>query len=459
MLILSTMKLSTAIYSAPRSKINPAIITVLSRVPRVKHYSNLSIYRRSHSCDIDAEPLHRYQPGGYHPILLGDLFKNQRYRVIQKLGWGSYSTTWVARDQLHSRNVALKVSVSERSSNDEAHILNAISKLSEDNPGRNHPGRHHLVQMLDHFTVDGPNGTHHCLVLELLGPSVPDVLEFHYRDNRLPAGVAKSAAYQALLGVDFLSSHKIGHGDIHSRNIAFALPDLALASLDESQFFEKFGQPETAPVCSVEGIALTAHLPNYIVRPISFRGRKMREALRTSPIKIIDFGEAFFESQSAVAVHTPLAVRAPEAIFDDRIDYRIDTWSTGCLLFELVAGQPPFDTVMITRDVLVSQMMEFCDDELPDRWREKLFALGTRSTVSISEEDEQDEPCTLLEWLEEIYFDENKKLLEFTRQDIAKVCELVTRMLKFEPSSRASAKEIMNDLWFGGLKLPGTIDN
>lgn len=102
--------------------------------------------------------------------------------------------------------------MSEKSSNNEANVLNAISKLSEEYPGQDHPGRHHLVRMLDHFTVDGPNGIHDCLVLELLGPSASDVIESLYSDGRLPADLAKSTAYQALLGIDFLSSQKIGHG-------------------------------------------------------------------------------------------------------------------------------------------------------------------------------------------------------------------------------------------------------
>ena len=52
-----------------------------------------------HICDIDAEPLHRYRRGGYHPIRLGDLLKDGRYKVLHKLGWGGYSTIWAARDQ------------------------------------------------------------------------------------------------------------------------------------------------------------------------------------------------------------------------------------------------------------------------------------------------------------------------------------------------------------------------
>lgn len=54
---------------------------------------------QTYKCDIDAEPLHRYQPGGYHPLGLGDVLKDGRYKILHKLGWGSYSTTWAAKDQ------------------------------------------------------------------------------------------------------------------------------------------------------------------------------------------------------------------------------------------------------------------------------------------------------------------------------------------------------------------------
>jgi serine/threonine-protein kinase SRPK3 len=49
-------------------------------------------------CDIDAEPLHRYRIGGYHPIALRDLLKDGRYKILHKLGWGGYSTVWAAKD-------------------------------------------------------------------------------------------------------------------------------------------------------------------------------------------------------------------------------------------------------------------------------------------------------------------------------------------------------------------------
>ena len=35
--------------------------------------------------------------GGYHPVRVGDLFNN-RYSIIRKLGWGHFSTVWLAWD-------------------------------------------------------------------------------------------------------------------------------------------------------------------------------------------------------------------------------------------------------------------------------------------------------------------------------------------------------------------------
>lgn len=45
----------------------------------------------------NSAPHHRYKPGGYHPVLAGEVY-NQRYRVLRKLGWDLYSTVWLVQD-------------------------------------------------------------------------------------------------------------------------------------------------------------------------------------------------------------------------------------------------------------------------------------------------------------------------------------------------------------------------
>jgi non-specific serine/threonine protein kinase len=54
--------------------------------------------RRFKNITLACEWIEDYHPGGYHPVHLGDVFNNGQYKVIRKLGDGSYSTVWLARD-------------------------------------------------------------------------------------------------------------------------------------------------------------------------------------------------------------------------------------------------------------------------------------------------------------------------------------------------------------------------
>lgn len=57
--------------------------------------------RRFHETSYPCEWTELYGPGGYHPIHLGDMFKDGQYRVIRKLGDGAFSTVWLAVDSLY----------------------------------------------------------------------------------------------------------------------------------------------------------------------------------------------------------------------------------------------------------------------------------------------------------------------------------------------------------------------
>ena len=50
-------------------------------------------------------------------------------------------------------------------------------------------------------------------------------------------------------------------------------------------------------------------------------------------------------------------------------------------------------------------------------------------------------------WLEEVYFDSNKKP-EFTKNDIKRAAELIARLMRFEPLLRATPNEILAESWF-----------
>lgn len=44
----------------------------------------------------------------YHPVHIGEVI-NKRYVVIQKLGWGHFSTVWLSKDFKYDTYVALKI--------------------------------------------------------------------------------------------------------------------------------------------------------------------------------------------------------------------------------------------------------------------------------------------------------------------------------------------------------------
>ncbi|KAE9994351.1 hypothetical protein EG327_011453 [Venturia inaequalis] len=250
------------------------------------------------------------------------------------------------------------------------------------------------------------------MVLEVLGPSVPDLLDARCHGERLPGKLAKAIAKQALLGLDYLHQQKIGHGDLHTRNLAFTIP--SIHSLSEDEFLQTLGNPETGLLRRVDGKPLEPGLPEYLVRPTSF---PVDLSTSLHPIKIVDFGESFLGNDVPVMLHTPLPVRAPEIIFGEKFDYRVDLWSMGCMLFELVVGQPPFDSFLTTPTILVRQMLEMANDELPERWQQKWRAMDSAAPGERS-------GYTPQQWLEEIYFD-GERNDDLTREDILNVGRLV----------------------------------
>ena len=110
------------------------------------------------------ECLEKYETGGYHPVMIGDIL-HDRYRIVDKLGFGGYSTVWLAQDERLGRYVAVKVGTSDHSPlRRESSVLRKLSDSAStfiavdaavDACGS-------IPTILDEFDVHGPNGTHAC---------------------------------------------------------------------------------------------------------------------------------------------------------------------------------------------------------------------------------------------------------------------------------------------------------
>lgn len=103
------------------------------------------------------ERLEKYEPGGYHPLLIGDII-HDRYKIVNKLGFGGYSIVWLAYDIHEKQYVAVKVGIADLP----RHEIEVLRDLSSAASSISHPGRYSIPNVLDEFTVKGPNGTHLC---------------------------------------------------------------------------------------------------------------------------------------------------------------------------------------------------------------------------------------------------------------------------------------------------------
>ena len=181
------------------------------------------------SCDErNEESLKDYRPGGYHPAFKGEPYKDARYILVRKLGWGHFSTVWLAKDMVNNTHVAMKIvrgdKVYTEAAEDEIKLLQRVNDA--DNTKEDSMGANHILKLLDHFNHKGPNGVHVVMVFEVLGENLLALIK-KYEHKGIPLIYVKQISKQLLLGLDYMHRRcGIIHTDIKPENVLMEIGDV-----------------------------------------------------------------------------------------------------------------------------------------------------------------------------------------------------------------------------------------
>ena len=225
----------------------------------IVYYNKRSVHSSIETDSSEDEGLSEYKISGYHPVHIGEILLN-RYIILQKLGWGNYSTTWMALDTKYKNYVAIKIHKSAQqninNAYDEVEILSEIEKHINDEkwikslnkywekePDRLKKGniKEHtqILHLLNSFIYHGQNGKHFCLVFEIMGMTLSDIIKkFNYKG--IPLSYVKIITKQILIGLDYL--HRfcgIIHTELKPENIWICLTKKQIDEINETGKYEQ----------------------------------------------------------------------------------------------------------------------------------------------------------------------------------------------------------------------------
>ncbi|KAK1712995.1 kinase-like domain-containing protein [Colletotrichum acutatum] len=426
-----------------------------------------------------------YEEGMFHPVKLGDQLEDGKYTIINKLGNGSFSTVWLAHNSRTGKKVAVKICIPKSEDLPTGNETGISKVLHGDSI---HDG-HRMIGCYDGaFLHHGPNGTHECLVSE---PTRATISESKFRGFTFSTQVARALAAQLVIGVAYIHSKRIVHGDLHGGNVMLALPAGELASLTVEEIYTKYGKPTILPIdLCVESTDFHEEypLPKNAPPSMLWKMRLTRGCddleLSEARAQIKDFGESWQpELETRYELNTPEKYRAPEAIIAKKlkipISYPADIWALGCFIYELYARMDIFATYTPNHDEVFATMAKMMGKPPAAWWdawedREKLIGddlnflhqgVPIKTLTVYNEKGEvvpQPSPQAITiesQVLKEIPEDRGMNRIPEERnivpeEDLQDLKTMLQRIFRWKPEERVTAEELMGDPWMQKWGIP-----
>ncbi|KAL2212720.1 serine threonine protein kinase, CMGC group [Sarocladium strictum] len=395
----------------------------ISRAWKPLSFPGRAFARLASDQPIEEERVPGYVASRYYPVRIGEVLRD-RYQVVGKLGFGASSTVWLARDLEGRQHVTLKLFINEASMGKQLDQEVSIYRRISDYTAK-HPGRGAVRSLLDSFDVSGPNGTHRCLVHPPLGESITTFL---HRNPlaRLPAPVLAFLLRRLFQALDFLHTEcQVIHTDIKGDNIMLGIQG-------DTVFTTFVVQEMTEP--SPRKI-IDEHRSIYLSRELT-----MSKGFG-APV-LCDFGSAVVGDFEHLEDIQPDVYRAPEVVVEAPWSYEVDIWNAGCMIWDLIEGGHLFTGMdhehqRYRSRAHLAEMVALLGDPpqaLLDMGKSSHKFFTDRGTLH---EDIPRPEKTSLESRETSLAGKSRDLF----------LAMMRRMLQWDPSKRATAKELAADDW------------
>ena len=399
----------------------------------------------------DVERIEYYQEGGYHPVEIGDYF-HDRYRLVHKLGHGTYSTIWLARDERSNRYVAIKICTAD-SDSVETEVLSQLSQpLKSPDIGTTM-----IPSILDRFTIQGPSGNHACLVTSPARMSLSEAKNGSWI-SLFQINVARALAAQLVTVIRYIHSRDFVHGDLHRGNILLQ-PQSNFDKLTTKELYELYGKPVLEPVNRLDGQPSPTGVPKHGVVTIWLGISSEKITLPEARVLLSDFGQTFSPiRQKRFESHTPLLIRPPEARFEPTmpLTFSSDIWTLACTIWDIVAQRSLFEGFLANEDDMTCQQIAALGP-LPAEWWEKWEG---RRDFFTDDGEPNNQATSQYRSLEDNFElnvqkprnQEGMSPLGSSERDA--FFAMLRPMLAFRPENRPSAQQVLESEWMVKWAIP-----